>query len=55
MFRFVYIALATIFILFAIVDFVAHGDRSTEYSAFAMACLAMERTYMLESDERGER
>lgn len=50
----VYNALAAIFIVFAIVNLVAQGDRSIGYSAFAMACLAMARTYRLKSDGKGE-
>lgn len=50
----IYTVLSVIFIVFAIVNFVAHGDQTTAYSAFALACLAMARTYMLESDRRGE-
>lgn len=50
----VYNVLAAIFIVFAIVNLVVQGDQSSGYSAFAMACLAMARTYMLESDRKGE-
>lgn len=52
--RFLYTVIAIIYILFAIIDWVAHGDRVVAFSAFAMACLAMARTYALESDGRGE-
>lgn len=49
----VYTMITVIFIVFFVVDFVNQGDQTIGYSALAMACLAMARTYMLERDRRG--
>ena len=50
----VYTVLTLIFIVFAVVEFVDQGYQTVGYSALAMVCLAMARTYILESDRRGE-